>query len=399
MIYHVVVTIIFTLAVDAFVLWRVLRWPWLRAAGVSVLINVASVIASVFAYEVVASRIPLEWSLLHVWVRYHLALKALFFGVAYTATLAAEYLIVRQWERERNPWQLLGVVAAMNLVTMLPGAIESAVASRPRVADTFELTRDTPWLQSDRTRLYFFDVTSRTLNARELGGQESQVISDALPVLGYRVGADQRMCVLSVTNTAVLSWIGATGRYAATVPLALTNILHVDCAPDGAWYAVAVDGQVRMYALPGNTLTASVNAANVTHITAAAQPAGVAWRGSESFGVLALDGSTNSALMPQPFWCWSPFEQPVATAVFTRGDVTIQVRNGYGIDIWTPSYTDTFVAVRGGSYRGLDFTPDGRSFVFVLGSEILALDIETRRVGHVCLGAAPVLTTDRGRRE
>jgi len=399
MIYHVVLTIVFTLAVDAFVLWRVLRWPWLRAAGVSVLINVAAVIASAFAYEVVASRMPLEWSLLHVWVRYHLAIKALFFGVAYAATLAAEYLIVRQWERARTPWQLLGVVAAMNLVTMLPGAIESAVAGRPRVAATFELTPNTPWLQGDRTRLYFFDYTTRTLKVRALGGQEAQVISGALPVFGYRVGADQRMCVLGVTNTAVLSWNSATGRCAATVPLALTNILHVECAPDGAWYAVAAGGQVRMYALPGNTLTASVNVANVTHITAASQPAGVAWNGTESSGVLALDGTTNTVSVPQPFWCWPPYEQPVATAVFTRGDVTIRVRNGYGIDIMTPSYTDTFVAVRGGSYRGLDFTPDGRSFVFVLGSEILALEIETRRAGHVCLGAAAVLTTERGRRQ
>lgn len=397
-IYHLLVTIVFTLAVDAFALWRVLRWPWVRAVGVSVLINVASVIASAVAYDMVASRLPLEWSQLYVWVRYHLALKALFFAVAYGATLLAEYLIVRQWERERNPWQVLAVVAVMNLITMLPGAVESAVAGRPRVAATFELTPDIPWLRDEGTRLYYFDYAARAVKMRALGGGAAETVSTALPALGYRVGAEQRMCVLSVTNTAELSWHSATGRCAITVPLMLTNILHVECAPDGAWYAVASAGQVRVYALPGNTLTASVDAADVEYITAAAQPAGVAWSGKESSGVLALDSTTNAIGVPQAFWSWSPYEQPVATAVFTRGDVTITVRNGFGIDIMTPSYTDRFEAVRGASYRGLDFTPDGRTFVFALGSEVLALEIATRRVGHVCMGAAAVLTTERGRR-
>jgi len=365
--------------------------------GLSVLINVASLIAAGIAYALVAGRLPPAWSTLYVWQRYYIALQMFFFALAFAATVAAEFFICRHWEKDRNPWFLLAVVAVMNLITMAPSALESAVASRPRIPATFTLTPTAPWLQADGAVLYFFDLQTRTLNALPLGGRQPQVLTAALPAHGYRAGTDQRVCVLSVTNTAVFSWHSATGRCEIAVPLALTNILHVDCAPDGAWYATAAAGTLRIFSTADNSVTAAVDAADVAYLAAAAQPPAVCWAGANAAGVLTLDGTTNASSVPQPFWYWSPYLAPAATAVFSRGALAITVRNGEGIEIKTPAYTDTFIAVRGASYRGLGLTTDNRSFVFALGSEILALDLDTRMIGHVCQGAAAVLTAPEQR--
>ncbi|MCX7847710.1 MAG: hypothetical protein N2595_06760 [bacterium] len=397
-IFHFIVTVVFVLAVDAFALWRVLRWPWVRAMGVSVLINVASLIGAALAYDVVAARVPLAWSQLHVWVKYHLALKGLFFIVAYGATVAIEFFIVRIWEGQSNPWRILLLVASINAVTLAPGAVESVVAGWPRVPKTFTLLPDAPWLEGDGTKLYFFDIAGRVLKVRELGTNGAVVVSQAVPVYGYRVGADGRMCVIGLTNIVSLSWLSVTGRHEVTVPLLLTNVWHVDCAPDGSWYAVASGGHVRMYTLPGQVVTAQVSVGNVEYITAAGPLPSVAWVGTHEKGVLAAGGATNVSATLQPFWAWSPYERSLETGVFSREGVTVTIRDGCGIEIVTPAYTDTFTTVRGARYRGLDFTRDGRSFVFSMGTEVLALEIPTRRVGHVCLGAGVLMTSERERR-
>lgn len=394
---HVVATIVFTLAVDIFALWRLLRWPWVRAIGVGVLINVASLVGAAVAYDMVAGRLPLEWTQLHLWVKYHAWIKVLFFAVAYGVIVLVEYLIVRVWEKEGSVWRVFGVVAGMNALTTIPGAIESAMAGWPRVPTSFTLERTASWAAGSDARLYYFDYAARKLMTKQMSEGTGELVSAALPVNGYRVGAEGRVCIASVTNTLVMSWPSATGRHEVTVPLLVTNLALVECDPRGRWYATADARQVRIYALPDNTLTASASVGEVEYLTAVTS-GGVMWKERQSSGILTLGGVTNAVTAPEPFWYWSPYEIPEGTAVFARGDVCITVRNGLGIEIMTPTYTDTFAVVRGARYRGLDFTPDGRVFVFTVGSEVLALEIATRRVGHVCLGVGPVLITERSKR-
>ena len=308
----IVAQIVFVVGVDVIFLIRLLDWPWQKAAGMAVVINIASAFAAVFAGTLIMQRLPVGIFDLYQVYHHYARLPLLSMAIAFAATVAAEFAICRAVDKVAQTPRLWGVVIAMNLITALPGDISGYMRGRPQALAGFTLTERADWLAVTDT-LYYVELPGRCLVKAACAATNTTVLSAALPRYGYGIAADGRACVFDATNSLAL------------MPAALAD---------------------------------------------------------------------------QIVWWWTTNQLAATTNVFAARDATVVVHLRGGFDLVRAGVTNR-CALSGDALRlclGIGWLSDGRSFLIQIGHEILALDAQERRVGHVANGLMCVLEQPRFRR-
>ncbi len=403
---HIVIAILFTLGVDAVALRRFLRWTWQKAIGVAVLLNVASLISAFFAQSYIMARIPASWFFIYNLYTRYAAVVLPFILLAFLVKVVTEWFICTFFEKSAPTKTIWAVVAGMNLVTMLPGAVHEYVRSRPEIPKPYVLLPSADWLGQLDEDVYFFDTFARRLVAVKPGSTNFTVLTSSPPVRGYRIACGGAAVItLHPTNAVTISLLAGSDKPARsyTYPIVVDNPALIDVSPEARFFAVCDAGSVKCYGLSSGGRTGEATRVSI------GTDGYVAWTTNSSMilcgtrdGAELVEwqaGVTQACATVAPTtpvsWVCSLDKYLAPTNVFVSPVATVEVIRSAGLEIHSDGKTDKFTVSAAAGYVGIGFLSDNETFLFQLGREIMALNVRTKTVGHLYEGILCTLQRPR----
>jgi len=120
---HLTVAIFFTLGVDAYAIFKFLKWNLRKACAVSLLINFVSMIAAFMAQQYLVTKLPSDWFFLYHISNNYATIFLIFSTVTIVVKILMETLIISFFDKEISTANLWVIVVVMNIITAVPGSI------------------------------------------------------------------------------------------------------------------------------------------------------------------------------------------------------------------------------------------------------------------------------------
>jgi len=393
---HLTIAIFFTLAIDTFALFKYLKMNLKKACAVSLLINIASMIAAFIAQQYLVTKLPTDWFFLHHILNNYATVFLIFSTVTLAVKILVETLIITFFEKEVSTAVLWGVVIVMNIFTALPGLTYDFVRGKPKISAPFVLTENEDWIHNCSDTIYFLDANTKMLTAATPGSTNYFPLTSAEPFFGYRISAGGNAAItLGRTNVIVISVFNSnklTKTY--TFPSKVESVKLADVVPQKNIYVTCLSNTINCFDLQSGAPTGEVVKINSTNsvnkISICADSSKIlSLVGKEKFVANWIDGKAMPiAESPKTFpsLICSIKDYAAISNSFNSSEAEINIVMNKGIEIKYKGEKYNFNVGTSARFMGIGFLSDGENFLFQLGGEIMVLNVKTKKVGHLFEG-------------
>ncbi len=403
---HLIIAIFFTLGVDAYAIFKYLKWDVRKACAVSLLINFASMIAAFMAQQYLVTKLPSNWFFLYHISTQYASVFLTFVVVTIVVKILIETLILSFFDKEISTSMLWSVVIVMNLITAAPGSIYDFVRGKPEISKPFSLIENANWIKNSKDKIYFLNAKDRMLTLALPGMEKSYPLTAAQPFFGYRISDNGNAVItLGKTNSVTISIIASNALVKSfTYPSDVKTVDLIDVFPEKNIFAVCLSNQLKCFNLQTGSLTGKtveLPGDNFDYIGIKQDLQEVVCN-SDTNKILAnwLEGTAKELKnVSDEKTCLSyicSIQNYVAvTNSFHSPKTVINVVMNKGIEIISNVGTNELNFGTTARYIGIGFLSDGNNFLFQLGGEIMVLNIETKKVGHLYEGILCIIKNKR----
>lgn len=400
------ILIVFTLAVETVVLVRYFRWTYPKALGVATLMNALSFIVATVAWGMTMPYLPTYWFTLWFFTTHYLRAIATFLLVWWLARIITEICVCRFFTRNFAFGYVAAVIALVNCATLLPGSVNLAMQSKPHITpSSFTLQRFAPPLPTTSAMLFYYVPEQGEIVEYSLNSAKHRVRAHSVPPrYGYRVCANGNALVIPGASNIV--WIATNDTakmHTCVLSAPATNTALIAVSPCVTRVAIAADDLMYIChisdTMEPDTLPYPSDF-TVEWVAWTADGTALCIKDNEGVSIVCPDETkpverhdtvpSLTAAWLLPLHLASPSD-----AVFSSQDITITVQPE---DSVTFAYNHESVTLRikpDFVFHGIELLDDTHVFLMRIGSEIVAVDVDTHAIGHIGHGILPITTTPR----
>ena len=362
-----IISIIFTLLIETFVLKKFFLFKWLKALSIAITINVVAFLTSQVAQSYLANKLDPSFFYIFNLSENYFKLVSIFIAVAFAVRIATETAICKLFAKEFSLQKVLIIVFVMNVITFFPYAIESSIISKTNVSQPFVLLDSANWLDSNSEEIALVNPFEKNIFKISLNNSTNfKSVSEAMPINGFKIANDKSSAVvLGQTNSVTISPAANFNLSAKTFNFEppITNPNHISLSPNMNWFAIKGKQKAKIYSFPDGNLT----------------------------NVPTLENS--ESLFDNPnVWYYKTYNK--LTNSYFCNSATITVYKSEGISFLENGKTNSFSISGMGSFRpfhGIGFTDDEKTFLFEFGYELMGLNLKSKNVGRITDGIGAVL--------